>query len=113
MSFDDVLIGILLGGIVLSGAYIRAEYRLWRSHGAAERQRGMTQGALHAARLARQHDAVVEPHIARLQAFAETPAAGTDIADEETARRSAVRSSMQRTYPYMERRSRPRHEATH
>jgi hypothetical protein len=113
MSFDDVLIGILLGGIALSGAYIRAEYRLWRSHGASERQRGMEQGALHAARLARQHDGDLEPKIARLQTFTETAAAIADIADDEARRRSAVRSSMQRTYPLIERRSRPRHEARH
>jgi hypothetical protein len=112
MSFDDVLIGILLGGIVLSGAYIRAEYRLWRSHGATERQRGKAQGALHAARLSRQHEPIVEPSIARLQAFTETAAVSADIANEEAGRRSATRSSSQRSYPFTERRSRPRHQAT-
>ena|SRR5271154_5064473 len=110
MSFDDVLIGILLGGIVLSGAYIRAEYRLWRSHGEAERQRGKAQGALHAARLSQQHDAALEPTIAQLQSFTET-AAGMpeDTANDEAGRRSSAR----RSSPSSDRRARPRQEATH
>ena len=38
MSFDDVLIGVIIVGIGLSGAYFRAEYAWWRSQSAAQRR---------------------------------------------------------------------------
>jgi hypothetical protein len=39
MNFDDLLIAMIIGGIGLTGVYFGAEYRLWRSHKAAERQK--------------------------------------------------------------------------
>jgi hypothetical protein len=39
MSIDDLLFIIIIGGTVLSGAYLRAEYVSWRRYKAAERRR--------------------------------------------------------------------------
>jgi hypothetical protein len=112
MAIDDVMIGIVVGGIGLSGAYIRAEYVSWREHRAAERRNGVTARELHAARLSRLHDDKLAPTVAQLQTFAEANAPiAEDIADSEIARRTA-RSSSQRSHPNAERRARPRHHAT-
>ena len=43
MNFDDLLIAVILGGIGLTVAYFRAEYRLWRRYKAAERQKKANQ----------------------------------------------------------------------
>jgi hypothetical protein len=51
MSFDDLLIAIIIAGFGLSGAYIRAEYLSWRRYHAAERKRETSLRELHASRL--------------------------------------------------------------
>jgi hypothetical protein len=51
MSVDDLLIAIIIGGIGLSGAYVRAEFMLWRRNKAAERRREVCLRELHAHRL--------------------------------------------------------------
>jgi hypothetical protein len=114
MSFDDVLIAILVGGIALAGAYIRAEYRAWCTRGAAARRRGSVLRELHAASLSQQQNAHLEPSLVELQTFTDTPAAAADeIADGEAQRRAQARSGSQRNHPLVERRARARHQATH
>jgi hypothetical protein len=39
MSIDDLLIAIIIGGVVLSGAYLRAQYAVRRRHRTTERSR--------------------------------------------------------------------------
>jgi len=93
VSVDDFFIGIVVGGIALSCAYIRAEYRSWRSLGAAARRRGSILRELHATSLSRQQNADLEPSVVQLQKFADTNgAAGEEIADGEAARRSSTRA---------------------
>ncbi|MGO9931006.1 MAG: hypothetical protein ACLPV8_04225 [Steroidobacteraceae bacterium] len=112
MSFDDFFIGVVVGGIVLSGAYIRAEYRSWRNQGAAERQRALAVHELHAASLSQQQNAHLEPSIVQLQQFTDTDAAAADdMADVGTGRRSQGQSSSQGN-AFVERRTRQRHQAT-
>jgi hypothetical protein len=114
MSFDDVLIGIVVGGIALAGTYIRAEYLFWRNQGAAARRRGSVLRELHAASLSQQQNAHLEPSVVELQTFTDTLAAATDeIADGEARRRSQARSGAQRNHPFVERRARERHPATY
>ena len=59
MGFDVVLIALIVGGIALSGAYVRAEYLAWREHGAAQRRREAALRELHAASLSEQRDALL------------------------------------------------------
>jgi hypothetical protein len=114
MSFDDVLIAILVGGIALAGAYIRAEYRAWRTRGAAARRRGSVLRQLHAASLSQQQNTGLEPSVVELQTFTDTLAAPADeIADGTARRRAQARSGSQRNHPFVERRARERHPATH
>jgi hypothetical protein len=113
MNFDNVFLVIVVGGIALSGAYIRAEYRSWRSQGAAVRRRDAVLRELHAASLSRQQDALLEPSIVQLQRFIDTDAAAADeIAAGEAPRRSHARSGSQHN-PFVERRTRERHQVTH
>lgn len=93
VSLDVFFIGIVVGGIVLSCAYIRAEYRSWRSRGAAERRRDSILRELHAASLSQQQNADLEPSVVQLQKFPDADvAAGEEIADGEAARRSSTRA---------------------
>jgi hypothetical protein len=39
MSIDDLMIAIIIGGIGLTGAYLRAEFISWRRSNAAERKK--------------------------------------------------------------------------
>jgi hypothetical protein len=39
MSIDDLMIAIIIGGIGLTAAYLRAEFMSWRSGNAAERRK--------------------------------------------------------------------------
>jgi len=113
MNLDDFFIGVVVGGIVLSGAYIRAEYRSWRHRGAAERQTALTLRELHAASLSQQQNAHLEPSIVQLQKFTDTDAAAADdIADAGAGRSSQAQADSQRN-TFVERRTRQRHQATH
>jgi len=111
MSFDDVLVGIVVGGIALSAVYIKSEYILWRNSGAAERRRTKILAALHAARLSEQPGGLLDSSIAQLQSFAGTEAAISEDFSEE--RRSAARSGSQHNYSLAEPRTRQKRHATH
>jgi hypothetical protein len=78
MSFDIALILIVVGGIGLSAAYVRAEYIRWREHGAAELRRETVLRALHAARLSDQQNAALFPSVLRLQEFSNDEAANPE-----------------------------------
>jgi hypothetical protein len=39
MSLDDVLFGLIIGGVGLCAAHFRDEYLRWREQGAAERRK--------------------------------------------------------------------------
>ncbi|HSZ09517.1 MAG TPA: hypothetical protein VK794_13340 [Steroidobacteraceae bacterium] len=91
MSLDVVLMIVVLGGIGLSAAYVRAEYLRWRDLGAAERRRETVFRKLHAARLFAQRDKALLPRVLKLQEFSEAEAANPDhvspVADRRKRRR--------------------------
>jgi hypothetical protein len=97
MSFDIVLLLIVVGGLGLSVEYVRAEYVRWREHGAATRRRETALRELHAARLSDQQDAAL-PSVLRLQGFSNDEAANPEGAAASGAgSRSAVQSKSPRT----------------
>jgi len=58
MSLDDVLFGVIVGGVGLCAVYFRDEYMGWRQHRAAEMRKQMSLRELHIARVSRREDAV-------------------------------------------------------
>jgi hypothetical protein len=42
MNIDDLMIAIIMVGLALAGAYLRAEFVAWRKFNAAERRRPST-----------------------------------------------------------------------
>ena len=111
MSFDVVLIAVIVGGLALSGAYVRAEYLGWREHGAAQRRRDAALRERHAASFSDQRDALL-PSVLKLQGFGEIDAANPDNAGEyASSRRAPGSSNSPRTYSLPERRKRVRQRA--
>jgi hypothetical protein len=92
MSFDDVFIGFIVGGIGISAAYVRAEYIRWREQGTADRLREAIQRDLHAASLSSQQNRARNAELIHLQSFDQTEA------ETET----------EPGYTFVERRKRPR-----
>jgi hypothetical protein len=111
MSFDVVLIAVLVGGIGLSAAYVTAEYRGWRKQGAALRRREAALRDLHAASFSEQHEARLLPSVVQLQGFGDDEAANPDGA-ELGAQPSGARANSSRDYSFGERRKRDRKRAT-
>jgi hypothetical protein len=107
MSFDVALILVIVGGIGLSIAYVRAEYSHWREHGAAERRRETALRDLHAARLSAQQESGPLPSVLNLQGFGADQAANPDDASDVAAGRPANGPVALRTYSE-ERRKRDR-----
>lgn len=103
MGFDALLIVLIVGGIVLSAAYLTAEYRGWREHSVAKRRTHAALRALHAASLSEQRDALL-PSVLKLQGFGEREAANPGVSDEFAAARRFLLA---------ERRKRARQRATH
>jgi hypothetical protein len=56
MSLDDVMFGMIVGGLVLCVAYFRAGYIAWREHRAAERRNETRMRKLHFDRLSRHEE---------------------------------------------------------
>jgi hypothetical protein len=98
MGFDLVLIAIIVGGIALSAAYVRAEYLGWREHRAAERRREAALRDLHAMSFSEQHNALL-PSVVTLHGFGASEAANPDGA-AATARRASAPINSPRTYPF-------------
>lgn len=96
MGFDVLLIAVIVGGIGLSAAYVRAEYRSWREQGATQRRREAALRELHAARLSEQNDPQMLPSLVQMQGFGDGEAANPEHA---------------RVYPLQERRKRFRQRA--
>ena len=57
MSLDDVLFGVIVGGVGLCAAYFRDEYIGWRKHRAAEIRKQTSMRELHIARVSHRKDA--------------------------------------------------------
>jgi hypothetical protein len=57
MSLDDVLFGVIVGGIGLCAAHFRDEYIRWRKHRTAERRKETSMRELHINRLSPREDA--------------------------------------------------------
>jgi hypothetical protein len=110
MSLDAALIVIVFGGIVLSAAYVRAEYMRWRELGAAELRREAALRELHTARLFEQQNAALLPSVLELQGFSEQDAANPEGATNTG--HGVARTRSQRTYPFADRRKRKRQRAT-
>jgi|SRR5277367_2675208 hypothetical protein len=111
MSFDVVLIAVIVGGLALSGAYVRAEYLGWREHGAAQRRRDAALRERHAASLSDQRDALL-PSVLKLQGFGKIDAANPDNAGEfASPRRASGQGNSPSSYPLGERRKRARQRA--
>lgn len=107
MGFDVVLMVVVLAGIALSAAYVRAEYIGWREDGAVERHRESGLWELHATRLSapggRAQDASLLPSVVQLRGFSPKY-----IADTE----EAANADPHRSYPFVERRKRSRQHAS-
>jgi hypothetical protein len=113
MGFDVLLIAVIVGGIALSAAYVRAEYRNWREQGAAQRRREASLRDLHAARLSAQQDPDLLPSVVQMQGFGEDEAANPDdAADRDAARRSSARNDASQVFPFSDRRKRVRQRAS-
>ncbi len=113
MSFDVLLIALIVGGIALSAAYVTAEYRGWRANGAAQRRREAALRELHAASLSEQRDALL-PSVLKLQGFGESEAANPDVSHEiAAARRASALGNSGRGFSLAERRKRARQRASH
>jgi hypothetical protein len=105
------LIAVIVGGLALSGAYVRAEYLGWREHGAAQRRRDAALRERHAASLSDQRDALL-PSVLKLQGFGEIDAANPDSAGEfASPRRASGHSNSPSSHPFGERRKRARQRA--
>ncbi|HEX3913969.1 MAG TPA: hypothetical protein VHW71_10710 [Steroidobacteraceae bacterium] len=107
MSFDFVLIAIIVGGVGLSAAYVVAEYRGWREQGAAIRRREAALRSLHAARLSEQREDLLLPSVLQLQGFGKGQAANPDATELDTARAQA-RGDSPHARPLGDRRKRQR-----
>src|SRR6202789_130838 len=111
MSFDVVLIAVIVCRLALSGVYVRAEYLRCREHGAAQRRRDASLRARNAASLSDQRDALL-PSVLKLQGFGEIDAANPDSAGEfASPRRASGLSNSPRTHFLPERRKRVRQRA--
>jgi hypothetical protein len=75
MSFDLFMIAFIVGGLALSVAYVRAEYRSWREQGAAQRRREAALRDLHAASFSEQRESLLLPSVVQLQGFGDGEAA--------------------------------------
>lgn len=108
MVFDIVLIAVIVGGIALSVAYVRAEYLAWREHRSAERRREVVVRDRHAARLFDQHTSQLLPSVLKLQDFGDGDAANPDRTNFSTVCRTSLPNNSSRTAPLADRRKRVR-----
>jgi hypothetical protein len=63
MSFDDLLIAIIIAGTGLSGAYLGAKYVSWRRYKAAERRREFSLRELYANHLCDENNDASAPSV--------------------------------------------------
>ena len=109
MSFDVLMIAVIVGGLALSVAYVGAEYRSWREHGAAEKRREAALRELHTASFSEQRESLL-PSVVQLQGFGDGEAANPDSAEPGSLRAAARGKSF--AYAFGERRKRNGQRAT-
>ena len=68
MSFDVLMIAVVVAGLILSAVYVVEEYRSWREHGAALKRREDAARDLHAASFSEQRESLL-PSVVKLQGF--------------------------------------------
>ena len=112
MGFDVALFAVIVGGIGLSGAYVRAEYLGWRRHGAAQRRREAALRQLQAESLSEQRDALL-PSVMKLQGFGVSEAANPGDSEFAAVRRASGLSNSPRIHTLAERRKRMRKSAVY
>jgi hypothetical protein len=110
MSFDILMIAVVVCGLALSVAYVGAEYRSWRAHAAAQRRRDEALRELHAASFSEQHESLL-PSVVQLEGFGDAEAANPDSI-ERGAARAATNRAKSSGYSLSERRKRIRQRAT-
>jgi hypothetical protein len=109
MSFDVVMIAVIIGGLILSAVYVAEEYRSWREHGAAQKRRDAVLRDLHAASFSEQRESLL-PSVVKLQGFGEGEAANPDSV-QRTARPGGPQTGSA-AYSLADRRKRVRKSAT-
>jgi hypothetical protein len=109
MSFDFLMIAVIVGGFALSAAYVSEEYRSWRRDGAAQSRREAALRELHTASFSEQRESLL-PSVVKLQGFGVGEAANPDSAAPGAARPAA--RVIPQSYPLGERRKRARQRAT-
>jgi hypothetical protein len=72
MSLDDVLFGVIVGGVGLCAAYFRDEYIGWREHRAAEMRKETSMRELHIDRFSHREDADSIRGVVNLEKIADT-----------------------------------------
>jgi hypothetical protein len=78
MSLDDVLFGVIVGGVGLCAAYFRDEYIGWREHRAAEMRKQKSRRELHIDRISHREDADSIRSVVNLEEIADTGSGGTE-----------------------------------
>ena len=110
MSFDILMMAVVVGGLALSVAYVGAEYNSWREHAAAQRRRDAALRELHTASFSEQHESLL-PSVVHLEGFDGCEAANPDVA-KPIAARAATGWAKSSGYSEGERRKRIRQRAT-
>jgi hypothetical protein len=77
MSLDDILFGLIIAGIGLCAAYVRAEYIGWRDHIAAEMRKRASIRELYIRESSRREDADPIRHAVNFETL--VPRRGSNI----------------------------------
>ena len=77
MSFDVLMIAVVVAGLILSVVYVAEEYRSWRAQRAAQKRRDDVLRELHAASFSEQRESLL-PSVVKLQGFGDGEAANPD-----------------------------------
>jgi hypothetical protein len=85
--------------LALSVAYVSAEYRSWREHGAAQRRRETVLRELHAASFSEQRESLLLPSVVQLQGFGDGEAANPGARADSPASMGERRKRFRRATP--------------
>jgi hypothetical protein len=78
MSLDDVLFGVIVGGVGLCAAYFRDEYIGWREHRAAEMRKQTSMRELYIDRFSHREAADSIRSVVKLDKIADTESGATE-----------------------------------
>ncbi len=78
MTLDDVLFGMIGGGVGLCAAYFKDEYTGWREHRAAELRKQKSMRELHIDRFSHREDADSIRIVVNLEEIVDTGSGGTE-----------------------------------